>query len=109
MNQLNPTQHNNQKTLDCTKDVSLCGDFDELVDIRERLLRLEKQEAKLKQRIQQTMGNANKALFTNGEITWNRCKDSIGLNIQALLEDQPNLIDEYPQVCIGARRLLVKV
>src|SRR5690606_32807114 len=81
----------NHQCMDFTDNESLCGDFDELIDVRERLSRMEQQEARLKQRIQQAMGDASKAVFHRGEVTWKRSKDSIGLNSKALLEDQPDL------------------
>ena len=108
MNQLNSIRQNDLEILDCTQDTSLCGDFDELIDIRERLSRLENQEQRLKRRLQEAMGNANSAIFLNGEISWRKSKDSIGLNTKALLEEHPHLADEYPQICIGPRRFLVK-
>ena len=93
--------------IDFSENESLNGDFDELVDIRDRIERLTLQEEKLKGRIQQAMGDMTKATFQNGSITWKRCKDTIGLNTKALLEDFPNLVDEYPQIRIGVRRFII--
>lgn len=60
--------------LDYTADLSLSGDFDELLDIRDRLTVLEAQESKLKQRLQENMGEASKAVFASGSVSWKRSK-----------------------------------
>lgn len=98
----------NSTTLDCTEDEGLCGDFDELLDLREQLARLEEREAKLKQRLQMHMGEATKAVFAHGAISWKRSKDSTGLDVPKLLADQPALLQAYPLVKPGSRRFLVQ-
>ncbi len=97
----------NSSTLDCSDDESLCGDFDELLDYREQLARLEEREAKLKQRLQMHMGEATKAIFTHGAISWKRSKDSTGLDVPKLLNDKPELQQAYPLIKPGSRRFLI--
>lgn len=94
--------------LDFSEDASLCGDFDELLDLRDKLSRLGEREAKLKQRIQQTMGDASKAVFPNGEVSWKRSKDGTALNTKRLLSDKPELLTEYALTKPGSRRFLVR-
>lgn len=94
-------------TLDCKEDVSLCGDFDELLDLREQTARLSERESTLKQRIQSAMGEASRAVFPNGEITWRRSKDSTGLDVSTLLKDQPDLLAVHPLIKPGSRRFLI--
>ncbi|KAF0811010.1 hypothetical protein A167_00042 [Alcanivorax sp. S71-1-4] len=95
-------------TLDLTSDPSLCGDFDELLDIRERVSRLSTREATLKQRIQQAMGEASKAVFPNGDVSWKRSQDSTVLDYKRLLKNRPGLLHQYPLRKAGSRRFLVR-
>jgi putative phage-type endonuclease len=94
--------------LDLSGDAALCGDFDELLDIRERLSRLQTRESTLKQRIQQTMGDASKAVFPSGEVSWKRSQDSTVLDSKRLLQDQPDLLSQYGIPKPGSRRFLVR-
>ena len=61
----------------------------------------------LKQQIQQVMKAAELATFANGSVSWKKSKDSISLDTKALLKDQPELLNQYPQVRQGSRRFLV--
>ncbi|MCK5874224.1 MAG: YqaJ viral recombinase family protein [Alcanivoracaceae bacterium] len=94
--------------MDLSEDLSLCGDFDELVDIRERLSRLEQRESSLKQRIQETMGDASKAVFPSGEVSWKRSQDSTVLDSKKLLLEHPELLNEYSTTRAGFRRFLIR-
>lgn len=94
--------------LDCTADLSLDGDFDELLDLRERMTALEAQEAKLKQRIQETMGDASRAMFTHGEVSWKRSQDTAVLDTKRLLQDHPALLSQYSMTRAGSRRFLIR-
>ena len=94
--------------MDLSEDLSLCGDFDELVDIREKLSRLEQRESSLKQRIQETMGDASKAVFPSGEVSWRRSQDSTVLASQKLLQEHPELLNEYSTTRAGSRRFLIR-
>ena len=40
-------------------------------------------EAELKQMLQQAMGEASRAEFTNGHISWRKAKDSVGFDVVA--------------------------
>ena len=61
----------------------------------------------LKQRIQMHIQDAEKAVFSLGSVSWKKAKDSVSLDTKALLKDQPELLDQYPQVKQGSRRFLV--
>ena len=65
-------------------------------------------ESELRQRIQQRMGDATKAVFATGEVSWKRSKDSARLDVDRLLQDQPELLQRYPLVRPGSRRFLVR-
>jgi len=61
----------------------------------------------LKHRIQALMKDAEKAIFSNGTVTWKKSKDSVVLDQKALLQAQPELLQQYPQSRQGSRRFNV--
>lgn len=93
-------------TIDFSQDSALNATFTDLVALREHLAEQEKLEAKLKQGIQQAMGNASRAVFESGEVTWKKAKDSLVLNLAKLLKEQPDLVQRFPLVKTGSRRFL---
>jgi len=95
-------------TVDLRDDADLCQAFVDLVGIREEIDAKEQVEAVLKQRIQQRMGNASRARFAAGEISWKRSKDGKGLDVAKLLQEQPDLLSVYPLDRPGSRRFLIK-
>lgn len=97
------------QTLDLSEDLALSAAFSDLVAVRQLLEMNAQSEAELKQRIQQRMGEASKALFGWGEVSWKRSKDSSGLDVAKLLKDQPDLLQRYPLVKPGSRRFLINV
>ena len=95
------------QTVDFTEDRTLSAAFADLLSVRQTLDGLTKLEAQFKQTIQQAMGDASKALFETGSVTWKKAKDSIGLDVAQLLKDKPHLQAKYPLLKPGARRFLV--
>lgn len=93
--------------LDLSSDEDMVGVFNNLLSVRSRLSEFKNAEAALKQRIQQRMGDATKALFPTGEVSWKRSKDSIVLDAKKLLTDRPELLEQYPLTRSGSRRFLV--
>jgi putative phage-type endonuclease len=96
------------ETLDFSQSKELSQAFDELLAIRSEMETLKSTESHLKQRIQSQMGEASKATFPSGSVSWKRSKDSIGLNTKKLLQDQPKLLDQYPLTRSGSRRFLIQ-
>jgi putative phage-type endonuclease len=94
-------------TLDCRDDCSLSTTFADLVAVRADIETRQNVEAELKQRLQQYMGNASRALFETGSISWKRAKEGMGLDLARLLQDQPDLLQRYPLVKPGNRRFLI--
>jgi putative phage-type endonuclease len=94
-------------SLDFTHDPEMSKAFAELVSVRDDIANREKVEAQLKQKIQQRMGDASKARFETGSVTWKRSKDSLGLDAAMLLKEQPELLSRYPLTRPGSRRFLV--
>ena len=100
--------HDHGEALDFTGDAVLNQAFNELVQVREQLDALSQRESLLKQGLQQTLGDASKARFALGSISWKRSKDSEALNTKALLKDQPQMLDRYGEVRQGSRRFTVQ-
>src|SRR5699024_9178497 len=99
---------NNDTIVDFTEHSELDDDFDLLLDIRQRIAHLDSQEALLRQGIQQAMGEASRAVFSAGEITWRRSSDSQTLDTKALLKERPELLEQYQRIRKGSRRFLVR-
>jgi putative phage-type endonuclease len=95
------------QTIDLSDDLEMSAVFSDLLAIREVLTTNVLLEAQLKQRIQQRLGDATKAVFQTGDITWRRSKDGSGFDTASLLKDQPELLSRYSLVKPGSRRFLV--
>jgi predicted phage-related endonuclease len=95
------------QTVDFTEDRSLSAAFADLVSVRAEIADRATLEAQLKQRLQQAMGEATKAKFETGEVSWKRSKDSRGLDTDKLLRDQPDLLQRYSITKPGSRRFLI--
>lgn len=94
-------------TIDLSQDLEMSAAFSDLLSIRQMLTTNNQLEAQLKQRIQQRMGEATKAVFETGDVTWKRSKDGTGFDAARLLKDQPDLLQSYSLVKPGSRRFLV--
>lgn len=94
-------------TLDCRDDRSLSATFADLLAIRAEIESRQSLEAEFKQRLKQHMGDASRALFETGVVSWKRSKDGSGLDLAQLLQDQPDLLQRYPLVKSGSRRFLI--
>ena len=86
-------------------NLSAC--FADLLAVRQSIAEQEKLEAQLKQTLQQAMGNATRADFETGSVTWKKAKDSVVLDVTRLLKDQPDLPQRYALAKTGSRRFLV--
>ncbi|WP_319749885.1 lambda-exonuclease family protein [Pseudomonas aeruginosa] len=94
-------------TLDFTQNPLLSGAFDELQSVRASLELQGKREAELKQQLQQAMGEASRAQFANGSVSWRKAKDSVVLDVPLLLKEKPHLLARYPSTKTGSRRFLI--
>lgn len=95
--------------LDFSQDRNLSAAFSDLVTVREEIAHRQQIEAELKQRIQQRMGDATRALFETGSVSWKRSKDGNGIDLEKLLLEQPDLPERYPLAKPGSRRFLITV
>ncbi len=96
------------QTVDLRDDEALASSFDELLRLRELMAAHGQREAQLKQGIQQRMGEASKALFPAGEVSWKRSKDGTALDVDRLTRDRPDLIEAYAVTRPGSRRFLIQ-
>jgi putative phage-type endonuclease len=98
----------NSEVLDLSGDEALSAVFEQMVAVRNDLRTLGEAESVLKQQIQERMGNASRALFAHGEVSWKRSKDSTVLDVGAALKENPELLDRFPLPRPGSRRFLVQ-
>jgi putative phage-type endonuclease len=99
--------HDSGNTVDFSEDTEMSSTFSDLVAIKAEIEVREKIEAELKQRIQQRMGDASRAKFEAGGVSWKRSKDNLGLDVSTLLKEQPELLSTHPLVRPGSRRFLI--
>lgn len=94
----------NDTTLDFTEDAELSAAFDSLSALEREVATKEGEAERLRQVIQQAMGDASKAIFVNGLATFKRAKDGARLNSKALAQDHPDLAARYTTATPGSRR-----
>ncbi|MCP2086300.1 UNVERIFIED_ORG: putative phage-type endonuclease [Paraburkholderia sediminicola] len=94
-------------TVDFTGDRALSSTFTDLVAVRARIEGHQSIESKLKQTIQQAMGEADRAEFETGSVSFRRSRDGGGIDLQRLLTDHPELAAQYAITKRGSRRFLV--
>jgi putative phage-type endonuclease len=97
----------NASMVDFTDDRRLSAAFADLVAVRADIDARVQQEATLKQTLQQAMGDASRAVFETGEVSFKRSKDSDGIDLKRLLADHPELEQQYATTKPGSRRFLV--
>jgi putative phage-type endonuclease len=94
-------------TVDFTDDRRLSSAFVDLVAVRADIETRQSIEAQLKQTIAQSMGDAERALFETGSVSFKRSKDGSGVDLKKLLADHPELATQYAITKPGSRRFLV--
>lgn len=93
--------------LDFKAERNLSACFADLVSIRQAIAEHQKLESQLRQRIEQAMGDASRAEFETGCVTWKRSKDSLAIDLPRLLIDHPELQTQYSLIKPGSRRFLI--
>ncbi|WP_233827762.1 YqaJ viral recombinase family nuclease [Paraburkholderia sp. ZP32-5] len=93
--------------VDFTHDRNLSSVFSDLVAVRADIEGRQAIEAKLKQTIQQAMGEADRATFETGSVSFKRSQDSASVDLPRLLADHPGLAAQYAVTKPGSRRFLV--
>ncbi|MCP3706807.1 YqaJ viral recombinase family protein [Paraburkholderia sp. CNPSo 3274] len=94
-------------TVDFTDDRRLSSVFADLVAVRDEIEARQAIEAQLKQQIQQAMGEATRAVFETGEVSFRRSKDSSTIDLKRLLVDHPKFEAQYATSKPGSRRFLI--
>lgn len=94
-------------TVDFSDDRNLSAAFADWVSTRQTLDEVGKLEAQLKQTLQQAMGEASRAIFETGAVTWKKSKDSLSIDLPALLKDFPELGLRFSTTKPGSRRFLL--
>lgn len=95
------------QVLNLSEDTGMGAVFADLMSVRASITSQSALESNLKQSIQQRMGDATKAVFEGGEVTWRRSKDSVVLDAGKLISDQPDLMQSYSMIRSGSRRFLI--
>ena len=95
--------------LDCTESAELNTLFSELLSFRRQREQLEFLEETHKQSIQAALGEATRAQFLGGRVSWKKAKDSQSVDLKRLLTDHPAFATEYAVTLPGSRRFLMQV
>ena len=94
-------------TLDFCENRELSDSFAELVALKDELEVRGKHAEQLKQTLQQAMGDAARAVFATGEVSFKRAQDGTSLDTKRLAQDHPELVARYSVTRPGARRFLI--
>lgn len=93
--------------VDFSGEDELCKAYVYLKQVRQQLSDLVQQENQLKQKLQQAMGSASKAIFADGYICWKKAKDSTTTDLTRLFLEHPQLKQQYQIEKSGSRRFLI--
>lgn len=94
-------------TLDFCENRELSDTFAELVVLKDELEVRGKHAEQLKQALQQAMGDAARAVFATGEVSFKRAQDGTSLDTRRLTQNHPDLVAQYSVPKPGARRFLI--
>ena len=94
-------------TLNFQDDLVMGAVFSDLLAVREVLATNTALESQLKQTIQQRMGEASRAVFDGGEVSFKRSKDSSAVDTARLAKERPEIARAYTVTKPGTRRFLV--
>ncbi|WP_249041029.1 YqaJ viral recombinase family protein [Marilutibacter maris] len=97
----------NDTSVDFTGDAELSAAFADLVSLRDQIGQLDKQAEQLRQRLEESMGDASKALFAKGEITYRRSKDGTSVDLKRLAQAHPAIVSEFTVERPGSRRFRI--
>lgn len=97
----------NDTTLDFTGNAELGNTFDALADLDMEIAAKTREAERMKQVIQQAMGDASKAAFANGVVTYKRAKDGARIDTKGLAAGHPDIAARYTVTTPGSRRFLL--
>jgi putative phage-type endonuclease len=99
----------NDTRLDFTADEALNQQFEALVALNAELDAKGQLAEQLKQTLQQAIGDASKAVFRAGEVSFKRSKDGSGFDTQRFKADHPDLAAQYASIKPGTRRFVLSL
>lgn len=99
----------NGSTMDFSDDRQLSSTFADLVSLQVDIKAREGQAERMKQTLQQAMGDASYARFETGDVSFKRSHDSAGVDLKRLLADHPDLAQQYAMTKPGSRRFLIRM
>ena len=84
--------------------------FDDFIDgtgLRDEIAQMDKRAEQVRQQLEQSMGDASRALFPTGEITYRRSKDATSVDLKKLAEAHPDLVAQFTVERPGSRRFRI--
>ena len=97
-------EHIPLSTTDLSEDEQANQQFEQLIRVRNQVDKYQQQFELLKHQLQGQMQEAERATFKAGSVTWKKSKDSISLDMKALLKSHPEYLNQFPQSKQGTRR-----
>ncbi len=97
----------NGQTVDFSGHAGLAAAYLELKAVRQSIGEKETREAQLKQLLQQAIGEATRAEFSSGYISWKKSKGCTVLDVERLLKEKSYLQVRYAKTKEGSRRFLI--
>ena len=97
----------NGQTVDFSGHARLAEAYLELKAVRQSIGEKQTREAQLKQMLQQAIGEATRAEFSSGYISWKKSKGCTVLDVERLLKEKPYLQVRYAKTKEGSRRFLI--
>ena len=97
----------NDNCIDFSEDAELSATFDGLVLLRDEIAQMDKRAEQMRQQLEQSMGEASRALFPTGEITYRRSKDGTSVDLKRLTEAHSELVAQFTVERPGSRRFRI--
>lgn len=97
----------NDTSIDFSEDAQLSAVFASLVQLRDEIAQMDKRAEHMRQQLEQSMGEASRAIFPSGEITYRRSKDGTSVDLKKLTEAHPDLVAQFTVERPGSRRFRI--
>ncbi|MGY1530848.1 YqaJ viral recombinase family nuclease [Luteimonas sp. A649] len=97
----------NDTCIDFSEDAELSATFNGLVLLRDEIAQMDKRAEQMRQQLEQSMGEASRALFPTGEITYRRSKDGTSVDLKGLGDAYPDLVAQFTVQRPGSRRFRI--
>lgn len=99
----------NDTSLDFGQDETLCQAFTALSALKTELEEKGQLAEQCKQTLQQAMGDASRAVFPGGVVTFKRSKDGTHIDTKRLTAEHPDIAAQYTVARPGSRRFVLSV